>query len=249
MKAMSSSNLVRRLGLARLLPSALLLISIACHATGGGGAGSRTVDKGLKDPPGANEETRKFFKERVHFSRFDPNVPGNFKYEGTVFRIKVRPEKTTHARSWHQARLSTLGEGIIVGRIENVDRRDVPGLGLTATDQYAHIWVGPLSSTKRGIAFFVFDKDGNAVRKGKLELDSFRFCPDYSGDGPNAEFRKDHGTGPCEYVPARQPSTARSSASGQLASFTREPARPVWIGGLWISCSGGCCDVGGDAFF
>jgi len=250
MKAMSGSNLVRRPGFARLLSSALLLTSIACSVvTGRGGAGLLNVEKGLKAPPGNDEETRKYFNNRVHFSIWDSDVEGHFKQQnGTAVRIKVKPEKTTHNRSWHQSRLSAFGEGLIVGRIENVDKKNVSELGLTANDEFAHIWIGPLPSSRRGIAFYVFDKQGNAIRKGDLELDSFKFCPDYPGNQAEAKFRKDHGTGPCEDVPGSRASPARSTASAQLISLTRKPARPLWIGGLWISCSGGCCDVGGGMF-
>jgi hypothetical protein len=242
----SSSNLARRLGFAGLFPSALLLMSIACSPAGR--VGVSTVQPGLKNPPGRDEETRKFFKERVHFSAFGPNVTGYFKSGGNRIRVKVKPEKTTHSRSWHQSVLSKYGEGIIVGRIENVDHRDVPQLGLTTNDQFAHIWVGPLPSGKRGISFYVFDDEGYSLRKGTLDLDSFKFCPDYTGNKPDASFSKDHGTGPCEDISEARLSPTRSTASAQLTSYTPKPTRPVWVGGLWISCSGGCCDVGGGMF-
>jgi len=242
MQRMSSHNPVRSLRFAGVFPCVVLLISIACsHAMSGGNRGD--VGAGMKAPPGNDPATRDYFKKHVDFPWFK-EVDGQFK----EVRIKVKPEKSVHNRSWAEALTLNIANGAIVARIENVDKKNVPELGLTPTDKYSYMWVGPLRAGVRGVSFYTFDKDGNALKKGDLEYHSVTVCPDFNGDRPRAQFNPAHNLDDCQVVQGLGSSVAQSARVAQLASYslTRRPA--LLAGGIWISCSGGCCEVGGSEF-
>lgn len=251
MDRISSRNLAIQIGFARMLAPALLLSALACtQATmSGGGRGVLNLEPGLPGHPGDNDATKNYFNHRVHFSPFDPSVKGHFRSGGNTFEIKVKAEKTTHARNWHSAKYSPVGEGYIVARIENVDDKDIPELGLTPNDEHAYIWIGELPSGKRGISFYTFKKDGSPLKKGTLDLDSFRFCRDYVGGKPTVTFGKNHSDDPLICDPPPRVALTQANVSAQLASYTPKFSLSAWTGGLWISCDGGCCDAGGGSFY
>jgi hypothetical protein len=256
MRAMSSSTkLVRRLRFVGPFPSALLLISIACspYAVGTGGGAIMTRGDGLSGAPGMNQETRDYFNHRAHFNVPNSDVAVQFKSAAGMINIVVRPENSVHTRSLTEALTLKNAQGRLAARIANVENKDVPELGLTKNDSYSYIWVGRLTSmaTTKGISFYIFDTNGNATRKGSLDLDSIYKCNDSFGTRPSVRPIKpaDHDPNDCDDVPAFRAQAGPSRAAGQLTSYAPKLARALAAGGLWISCSGGCCDVGEGSFF
>ena len=156
-------------------------------------------------------------------------------------RLMFIPETGAYKRDWQKA-MTKDNEGYVVAAVLNVDNTVFADLGLEP-GKLAYVWVGQIGATTdlRGLA--VYRLDDNGVRAAtwsqtsKLNLctkpnSPTRTRPSIKGKYPDGET--------CTQI-----SVAQSIFGPRVAyAATARSAFQEIISGLWISCSGGCCEVG-----
>jgi len=158
---------------------------------------------------------------------------------GTV-KLRIIPDRHAENRDWLKVVTGKKIEGYIVARLENIDPRnntlDVLNL---APGQFAYQWVGQLKSNdpERGVGFYNIDANGKVDPKIQI-IQSIQHCDDDDplgspnpGKKPKVAKMPNHSNSLCWKL----------SRGGGKARLVRKPLFPS--AGLWISCSGGCCQV------
>lgn len=256
MKTLKRRDPTLQLGLAGVLVTAFLVIASACTqpATSGGGGAPFMPPDGLTGPPGKDDKTRDYVKNKIHFGGIlNGRVDVHFKtgQPPREVTLKVEPENSAHDVDWYSAANDTYRGGSIVARFENKDDVDVPELGLHKKKDVSYLWVGPLTAnySKKGIAFYTFDANGEVLEGPLYIIDKVVRCKDSFGYRPSAKKGIEHDPTKCAPPTSLGALAPAWRAVPQLTSYTRTHERAFAAGGLWISCSGGCCDVGAGAFY
>ncbi len=98
-------------------------------------------------------------------------------------------------------------------------------------NETAYLWVGPIPGGRRGIAFYVIDKNGNTGGPMEPNID-IMYCTDKGSQNSRPEIRtyKKHPAGACG---AKSPDHLKTAMSPPIPDN----------GGLWVSCKSGCCEV------
>ena len=226
--------------------------------TSSGGEITFAHPDGLPNPPGNNEKTRNYFKQKIGFGNIvNVGTDVRFKRSETVsFPLRVDPENRAHEVDWFLAARDPYRGGAIVAKIRNVDNVVIDELGLSGKDDVVYLWVGPLTDDygETGIAFYKFDSSGNGRRAGTAKFYAVLRCKDSYNLRPSAKNSAEHDENNPEKCSRTVLGPRATDVRGavqrgvQLASAAPIPL-VVAAGGLWISCSGGCCDVGGGSFF
>ena len=224
----------------------------------GGRAISFARQDGLSVPPGNNEKTRKYFKDKVHFGGIgNQGAVVSFRSsDGRVLPLQVDPEDRAHEVDWFLAARDSYTGGAIVAKIKNISNGTSTELGLSGRNDSVFVWVGPIQDNyaETGVAFYKFDANGNGRRVGSTKYYSVLRCKDSYNTKPSVSHYVNHDDDNPEVckLTVLGPTAAQVRAAVppgvQLASHTTMPIVAAY-GGLWISCSGGCCDVGGGSFF
>jgi len=246
-----------RLSFRGILISALLVFVAGCAPAGTSGETGPWIrpPDGLVGAPGENAATRAYMK-KIHFNNaINSSTDAHF-YTGTganrkQVELRIDPENRAHEIDWFLAAKDKYRGGSIVARIRNKDEVAVPELGLVHKNDSAYIWVGPLKNdySVAGVAFFTLGPDGDAYQAPFPPIHKVLRCKDSPGlFRPAAKVKQNHDDNQCQETDLGSPgSTSRSAL--YLTSYTPVLERALAVGGLWISCSGGCCDVGAGAFF
>lgn len=245
MEAVRRRNPVTQLGFAAILVPILLFAGGGCsHAMRAAGT-MRALSEGLDGPPGNNAATREYVDHGIHF---DDGEYGHIDATFTADNVKVRiePEITSDTVNWHGALTDDLAYGKFVARISRLDNVDVPTLGLDKDHRYSYLWVGPINSSgRRRVAFYTFNADLTIYKGPVSQISQITRCRDNSERKPAVYLNKDHTGARCKVVNGLAASGAAPQRGVQLASVTPKFGRASSMdGGLWISCSGGCCDIG-----
>lgn len=220
----------------------------------GGDAVTFAQPDGLPNPPGNNETTRTYFRQKIGFGNLvNDGTDVSFRSGTKVFRLRVDPENRAHEVDWFLAARDSYRGGSIVAKIKNVDNVDIDELGLKGKNDVVYIWVGPIEPNyaETGIAFYKFDSNGNGTRAGTAKFYTVLRCKDSYNLRPSAKNGLEHDIEKCSRTvlgPKATAVRAEVQPGVQLASYGPTLGAAV-AGGLWISCSGGCCDVGGGSFF
>jgi hypothetical protein len=130
--------------------------------------------------------------------------------------------------------------GHVVAMVVNVDGMTFPDLGLKSGER-AYAWVGQIgpNATDRGFAIYKLDANGVATNTWFLTKDVSHCDNNTLRSKPAIKTAHPAGGPPCARI------GAASASLGILASHTTTPASTgaLLAGQLWISCSGGCCEV------
>lgn len=180
------------------------------------------------------------------FSKFDcATCPG-----GKIL-LMIIPVTDAPARNW-QGDLTSGNPGDVVAQVINIDTVAFPELSLD-TNQVAYAWVGQIgpngTPNNRGFGVYKLKDDGTvAASRWVLPKSQIKFCPH---DNPQAapHITEHHeGPGQCGFLTA-----SAVKGKNRLGWFGVSPAygatahsastATVGSGGLWITCSGGCCQV------
>jgi hypothetical protein len=167
--------------------------------------------------------------------------------------LLIIPEKHAEQQNW-QADLGDGHAGDVVAQVINVGSVEVPGLGLGPTD-VAYAWVGQIgpNSTDRGFGIYRLDSTGTTAGTADLTaMDKIAFCKNNAPRSKPSIKRQHPGGGTCEPIKAASIARARGlawlsvpvahAAVARSATASLNPG----VGQLWISCSGGCCQVSTD---
>jgi len=128
--------------------------------------------------------------------------------------------------------------GHIVAKVFNAGYQPFGYWNLNADDHLAYIWIGQFQGG-RGAALY-------AMRNGKLtRIFTFTGVKKCSKDAgpPGVHFNMPAScTEPIGALPSREVRLASLSTDKLMAQFLPAQGRGV-NGGLWVSCSAGCCEV------
>ena len=155
-------------------------------------------------------------------------------------RIRLVPARTSPVVEWGDALSSdpVKYSGHLVMKIIVLEDKDVPNLGLKGLET-GYLWIGKRPGKGNGAAIYTIKPNGKV--KLAMEMVISGMC------------REDHGGRAMAY--AREPDKckdpippAATSSAGGLASFSSFRMRagpPPLVGrlGLWVTCTGGCCEV------
>ena len=156
----------------------------------------------------------------------------------------IIPETSSHQRDWESA-MRVNHAGHVVSMVVNVDGMAFPDLGLQPGER-AYAWVGQIgtTATERGFAIYRLNSSGvttntwfKATDVKHCDNDEVRSKPSVKTAHPTPP-----GSAACVAIPVGTASLAT------LASHTTSTASmraAFQQGQLWISCSGGCCEVTG----
>ena len=155
-------------------------------------------------------------------------------------RLMFIPENNAYNRDWRKA-MQKDNEGYVVATVLNVDNMTFSDLGLEP-GKLAYAWVGQIGATTadRGFAVYRIDPSTGLRQATWSETDSVSHCDNAAyRDKPSVK-DKHPGSGTCT------PITIAESVFGPRAAYaaTSRSAFQPELSGLWISCTGGCCEVG-----
>ena len=153
-------------------------------------------------------------------------------------RLMLIPEAAAEERDWESA-MQPGRPGHVVAIVMNVDGVTFPDLNLKPGER-AYAWVGQIgqSAADRGFAIYKLDANGMATNTWFKTTD-VSHCDNIAvRSKPAIKTAHPEGGPPCARI-----KTGASLAT--LASHhTSSEMTAAMIGGsLWISCSGGCCQV------
>lgn len=167
----------------------------------------------------------------------DQVVEAQVKWGNNTGTIRIVPSVTANAVNWQTA-LRT-GPGYFVAKIYNLENRPLGPFGLGALET-GYLWVGEIGPNRRGVKIYTFQNDGVVTPKG-ADLSLAGYCAD-GHSVPSVRLR------PPVCDPPTATSAQRTGASpGPRFILASETSAAVtrFASGLWVSCSGGCCEVGG----
>jgi len=163
--------------------------------------------------------------------------------------LLIIPETGANNRNW-QADVVANNPGDVVAQVINIDTVAFPELSLD-TGEVAYAWVGQIGANPndRGFGVYKLNADGTrAATRWVTPKTQMKFCP-HDDPQPAPRIKTKHeGTGPCNYFTAL-PAAGKNRLGWLGVSPAYGAAAPsvstafVGIGGLWITCSGGCCQI------
>ncbi len=154
-------------------------------------------------------------------------------------RLMLIPEAAAAERDWESA-MQANRAGHVVAMVVNVDGMTFPDLGL-APGERAYAWVGQTgtSATDRGFAIYKLNSSGITTYTWFLTKNVSHCDNNVPRSKPAIKTAHPPGGSPCV------PLNSSTASQGMLASrMTTASTISTLVGGpLWISCSGGCCEV------
>ena len=243
---MRSANETRRLR--RLMQGMILLVAVSFLAIGWKGY-STAASAGPKGQFGVDgAETLKYLRgldftiastgDSIVVKQY-PCAVNPTQCPTAGVRLMLIPESSAEQRDWESA-MEPNRSGHVVAVVVNVDGMTFPDLGLKSGER-AYAWVGQIgpNATDRGFAIYRLDANGVATNTWFMTKDVSRCENSEVRSKPAIKTAHPAGGSPCVRIGLASPSL------GMFASHTATPASAgaLLAGQLWISCSGGCCEV------
>lgn len=144
--------------------------------------------------------------------------------------VKIYPVEWSHEVDWGATFKKTGGSGHFVAKIVMGDKgcRD---FRLAAGDS-GLVWVGETLGTRRTAAIYRITRNGVAPNNPKLAT-VLRWCDEpHEAHAPKAVYRDRFCNNPFDF----RPDSAAPETSHSHPDRTHD-------GGLWVSCTAGCCQV------
>lgn len=238
------------------LVAAALTVGAACKPAGTGSTPSDTdtavgppvtvaqvvPDTGYAGYPTQNDEATRRYLMSIRWASDLP--PGDVVDSALIDNdnqprnIRIVPSDSAFRVDWDKA-ISGTGNGYFVAKIYNRENAAIAALGIPANET-GYLWVGKLADGEGGVAIVTVKNNGKARIAKKLTWDNF--CEE---SHPRSRVELTEGK-KCDPRPAGKTSAARPAAVmlasnvGPAASSSSSFLAGL---GLWITCSGGCCEV------
>lgn len=155
-------------------------------------------------------------------------------------RLMLIPEAAAEQRDWESA-MQPGRSGHVVAIVMNVDGATFPDLNLKPGER-AYAWVGQIgpNAADRGFAIYKLDADGLATNTWFKTTDVSHCDNNDVRSKPAIKTAHPAGGAPCYRIKT-------GAALATLASHNMSHGLTGGMvgGSLWISCSGGCCQVTG----
>ena len=174
------------------------------------------------------------------------DLPDSSVWEGTfgddAVRIRLVPATTSPLVTWSKGLSSNPAEysGHLVMKIIVLEDRSVKELGLKGLET-GYLWIGQRgkkNSDGQGAAIYTLKPNGKVQRAAKMEITGF--CKEDHGGRAMAKVRADTD---CTGTLPPVGSAASSSANIARPFNTRAGPAAAFGQGLWVTCTGGCCEV------
>ncbi|HEX6573856.1 MAG TPA: hypothetical protein VF042_02705 [Gemmatimonadaceae bacterium] len=201
-------------------------------------------ERGAKGIKGSLEDDEKVTQGYWLTLGWGDDLPDSAAWEGNFgeddVRIRLVPASTSPLVTWSNALSSDPAtySGHLVMKIVVLEDRRVKELKLDGLET-GYLWIGQRgkgNADSAGAAIYTIKNNGKVKLATKMDI--VGFCKEDHGGRPMAYVRADD---KCkEKLP---PGGARSSSL--FSSFkTRSGPAPLAVGqGLWVTCTGGCCEV------
>lgn len=153
-------------------------------------------------------------------------------------RLMLIPEAAAEERDWESA-MQPGRSGHVVAMVMNVDGVTFPDLNLKPGER-AYAWVGQIgaNASDRGFAIYKLDVNGMATNTWFKTTD-VSHCDNIAvRSKPAIKTAHPPGGPPCARI-----KTGASLATLASHTMSSEMTASLIGGSLWISCSGGCCQV------
>lgn len=174
-----------------------------------------------------------------------------------IVKLKFTPKPGAHAVRWQTILTSSTPNATRIGTLTNVDAVRFPTLDL-ASGAAAGLFIGQIGPdpvNDRGFGIYKLDSQGHRVGQPwwKKTAAEITYCEPptpamYPGGRSQAAIHmKDtaHEMGwNCSPMAPAAANTQSSSSNNHGMSLVTMPRKSQGISHLWISCSGGCCDIG-----
>jgi hypothetical protein len=205
------------------------------------------IERGEKGIKGSLEDDEKVTQNYWLTLGWGDDLPDSAVWEGTYgddnVRIRLVPATTSPLVTWSKGLSSNPAEysGHLVLKIIVLEDRDVKELGLKGLET-GYLWIGQRgkgNSSGQGAAIYTLKNNGKAQRtNAKLEIAGY--CKEDHGNRPMAKVRPDTD---CTNPLPPPGSTGASAATVAHPFHTRAGPAPLFGQGLWVTCTGGCCEV------
>ena len=177
--------------------------------------------------------------DSVLVKKYRCTTPGNTCPPDGV-RLMFIPEGGAYKRDWQKA-MQKDNEGYVVATVLNVDNVTFTDLGLEP-GKLAYAWIGQIGATtaERGFAVYRIDVSTGLKQATWSETSKVSHCDNSAyRDKPSVKDKYPDGE-------TCTPITVAQSIFGPRVAYaaTARSAFQVDLSGLWISCTGGCCEVG-----
>ncbi len=149
------------------------------------------------------------------------------------------PEGAAEQRDWESA-MQANRSGHVVAMVVNVDGVTFPDLGLKSGER-AYAWVGQIgpNATDRGFAIYRIDASGLVTNTWFRTTDVSHCDNNEVRSKPAIKTAHPGGGPPCVRLKSASVSQGTFASRNTSVGLTG-----TLLGGqLWISCSGGCCQV------
>lgn len=235
--------------LGRTLLTVALTVGAAC-ATGG-------VDVRATRPSvfGNGSQTASYVASIK--DKFSPDTAYYWNYGGAS--LEFQPLDTTQRINWNSL-LNPSGRGAVVARVRNTSNATFTDGTFTlepynVAHQDAYVWVGVAklsngTSTHMGFGVYTLSTTGDVTGEWSLVAPAkIQTCPNAKPrTKPAIHAQHPASDGPCHDIGQTNPSMITRLASlaipeAHAATTHTASAALAGLGGLWISCSGGCCQV------
>ncbi len=198
------------------------------------------ANKGMKGRPGKDaNETRNYLLSLGWGDNYPDSliVETQFDNGGGTALIRIVPNDNANTISWQEALGAGVppGNGYFVAKIYNLEDKAINALGLDKLGT-GYLWVGEISDTERGAAIYTVKNNGTIKASKTLKLGGY--CPNEQHPFGKVELTDGHKcTGPFKSL------TAGISQAAQIVPVSLVAMQGKSGPGLWVSCSGGCCEV------
>ena len=208
---------------------------------GGSGSANNVKVKGNPGMHGKPEDNATATRNYLLALGWGDNLPDSQIVDTATFKwgasnsalIRIVPNDTANTVPFDDA-ATKPGNGYFVAKIYNLEDKAIPALGIGRLG-VGYLWVGQVGATDndRGVAIYSIKNNGTVESNPKL-LTYLGRC---DGQHNYAGVKLTDGN-KCGFGGTRSSST---KPRFMFASMTNAP--PPIGGGLWITCSGGCCEV------
>lgn len=204
-----------------------------------GGAANVAVkgNPGMHGKPETNATTTRNYLlalgwgDNLPDSQIVNNVP--FVWGTNSVMIRIVPNDTANTVPFDDA-ATKAGNGYFVAKIYNLEDKAIPPLGLGKLG-VGYLWVGQVGATDndRGVAIYSIKNNGTVETNPKI----LKYLGRCDGQHNYAGVKLTDGN-KCGF------GTAQTSSNQPRFILASMKSAPQGVGGgLWITCSGGCCEV------
>ena len=166
---------------------------------------------------------------------FACKTPANCGGQQSV-RLRAAPSNYAADVAWNDA--LGMGKGHVVAKVTVVDPVPFDRLNLTK-DDVVYLWVGPLQGG-RGAALYRV-RNGRATPVYKFA--KLTFCKYAIQQKPAVHRNKPPKCTDTDPKPLQAPAPAGQALASLASRPLRMERNQGFTDGLWVSCSGGCCEV------